>query len=204
MFLAPPKLKAFSFRVSLIALVACVPSLTADISAHADDHVPPAKRLVVPGAAKRAEAEKLIREIYQKDFTAAARPAEKGALATRLLKQAAATKDDPVGRYALLMMSRELAVAAGDSTLTMSIIDQLAEVYEIDRRSEQAADLSRLAETAPNTSAQQALVAAGMTVIDEFAAEDEYAAAIKIARLCLAAARKAADAKLVIQVTDRG
>src|SRR5262249_5660973 len=71
---------------------------------------PAARRLTVPGNDEQAEAEKLIKKRFETEYK---KPAERGALAAKLLDMARATNDDPTGRYVLLREARDLAAQAG-------------------------------------------------------------------------------------------
>lgn len=70
---------------------------------------------------------------------------EKADLARRIFAQS--SQADGVDRFALLRHSLDLAADAGDSQLTMLVIDQMAELYEIDAGRVKAAYGERLAKS---------------------------------------------------------
>ena len=194
----PPEIEIKGSRLAL------PPGNSPDKPAAIDARTPPAQRLPVPEEAKRLEAEKLVREVFEKDFAAAKKSPEKLALALTLLKHADDSKDDPAGKYVLLTMSRDLAIAAGDPTMVMRVADRLADAFNMDRRREKASDLGKLVGTVTTPAAQQALVDAALSQVEETAGADDYEAALKLARLALDAANKLKDAKLIKLVTERG
>ena len=84
-----------------------------------------ADRLPAPAPDDVAKAEKTVKEIYHDDY-AKKKPADRAALATKLIQQAAETKDDPASKFALLKEARDLAVAGSDAATTMKAAEQLA------------------------------------------------------------------------------
>jgi hypothetical protein len=73
-------------------------------------------RPAVPMKAELADSEKLVKELFKAEF-AKTKPADRSALAAKLLEQAEGTKDDPGARYVLLREARGLAALAGDLDL---------------------------------------------------------------------------------------
>jgi hypothetical protein len=88
-------------------------------------------RRPVPSAAAQAEAEKLIRGIYQVDY-ARRRPVDQQALATKLHAEGHKTRDDWTGRFVLFREARELAIAAADAVLAMEAVDAMAKDFAVD------------------------------------------------------------------------
>src|SRR5208283_4533076 len=78
---------------------------------------PPAPAVVkkqpVPEEAKQAENEKLIKSIYREDY-AKLKPADRVALADKLVQKAKDTVDDMPARYSLLKEASTLAILGGD------------------------------------------------------------------------------------------
>src|SRR5262245_21169146 len=70
---------------------------------------PPAAKLPVPGNAARARAEALVKKLYANEYAEAKKtPAAALALASTLLRESKATRDDPVLRFAGLSEARDL------------------------------------------------------------------------------------------------
>lgn len=90
------------------------------------------KRLPVPAESALAEATKLVAEVYRKDYADAKTPAQKQALAKKLLADGEGTTDDPTARYALIELARKIAGNLADVDLAFKAIDAQARKFEID------------------------------------------------------------------------
>src|SRR5438876_10969457 len=71
----------------------------------------------VPDEPSQARAERMVREVFAKDY-AGHTPAQRVALAQKMLQQAGDTTDDPAARFVLLREARDLAASAGDPGTT--------------------------------------------------------------------------------------
>jgi hypothetical protein len=92
---------------------------------------PPPTQPAIPDAASQAKAEKVVRQIYQKEFadrTAAGMTRLMGLLAA----QAGKSDGDPAERFVLLRDVRELAIAAGNMSQAMGAVDSLDQLFQID------------------------------------------------------------------------
>ena len=76
----------------------------------------------VPTADEQAETLTLVREIYFDDYRAANTAQAKVDLARRILTDGEETVDDPIGRYVLFKLARDIAVQAGDLATTRSAV----------------------------------------------------------------------------------
>jgi len=100
--------------------VLCVALLLVAVPPPADR----AKLLPVPAAAELAKAEADLREVFGGDLKAARKPADKVALAGKMIGTAEGSQ--PAERYALLTRARELAIAARDSATGIRAVEGLA------------------------------------------------------------------------------
>ncbi|HUU23455.1 MAG TPA: hypothetical protein VM389_13065 [Phycisphaerae bacterium] len=80
--------------------------------------------LSVPPAGELAAAEAEIREVFGRDLSAARKPADKAAVARRMIDLAAESRQ--AAKYALLTRARDLAVAARDSAAGIRAVEGLA------------------------------------------------------------------------------
>ena len=158
-------------------------------------------RPAVPPEAALAKAETSIRNIL-KDEYAKKLPAEKKALADKLLALAEQTTDDPAARYVMLRDVTALAVEGSDATTALLGIDGLAKWYEVDGDRLKLATLEKVAGTAGSTAALRAVAELALVESDEAVGGDDYAAAIKFATVAAAAARKGGVAAAVIEEAD--
>ena len=88
-------------------------------------------RMPVPTEAEFNAKVALIRETYKADYAKAKTTADKAALAQKLLQLARDTRDDPLGRYALLMEARDLGAKGADGITAMAAADELANDYRV-------------------------------------------------------------------------
>lgn len=159
------------------------------------------KRSSVPGDAATAKAETAIRQVLKDDY-AKKTPADHKALATKLLKLAAETNDDPATRYVMLRDARDLAQGIGDTTLTLQALDSLAKLYAIDGPTLQLVSLEKIlaSTTLPATAkliSETAAASARAASID-----DELEEAVQFSQLAVDAAKKAKLPQATIDEAD--
>jgi hypothetical protein len=163
----------------------------------------PVKKPPVPEAAKQAAAEKLIHDLFRKDFLAAKRPADKLALAAKLMQQAEETKDDPAARFVLLQEARTLAAQAGDVTVALTAAEETLRSYDVEPLPLKLATLTAVSKMTTTALAHKELAEAALRVVDEAEAEDQFDTAAKLLALAEPAARSAMSAALVSKVQTR-
>lgn len=79
-----------------------------------------------PAPPDLARAEKDAADIFGDEVEAARKPADKAALAAKMLATARKLDDDPAGRYVLAVQARNLAVAGGDAKTAVRAAELLA------------------------------------------------------------------------------
>ena len=176
-----------------------------------DDPAPPSdepsepqvRRVPVPANAAVVEAEKLVREVFRADY-ARRSPADRTALAEKLIRNAAETRDDPVARYVLLSEARDLAAAAGNVALAIQAIDELDRQYAIDRPASAADALAAAARLAKSPQDGAALLAGWTAVLDQALTERKYTVATRAAAGAEAALKHTKDKGLIDAVRERG
>lgn len=102
------------------------------------------EREAVPEAAAQLKMKERVHELFQKEFAAAAKPAQKVALAKRLLKQGTETSDDTVARFVLLSEARDLAVEGRNLDTAWGAIDAIAQFYDVNALAEKRSLLTSL------------------------------------------------------------
>ena len=100
------------------------------------------RRLALPSNEMLAKARALIRDVYKADFDTAKTSSHKIDLATKLVQVAIDTTNDDVGRFTLLQIAKEIAVAQGDVVLAFVVIERIARSYQIDALAEKAAAIT--------------------------------------------------------------
>lgn len=103
----------------------------------------------MPSTAALTEAAALVREVFQSDINEARTPAEKLALAERLLEQGQDKSNNGAGaRFIMLKRARDLAVFAGDVDRTLAIMAVMKQDFRINTHSSRAAVFEALRTTA--------------------------------------------------------
>jgi hypothetical protein len=104
-------------------------SIAALLAMHA--YGQPARR-PPPAEEEVAKAKKLIADVYRSEYTKAVSPEAKLTLSVKLLNDARNTRDDPAGKYALLLVSRDIAASAGDWEAAFKPIAQLSADFAVE------------------------------------------------------------------------
>jgi hypothetical protein len=163
----------------------------------------PRARLPVPSEADQARARKTILEVYKREYDEAVTSPQKEALAEMLFQKGLETRDDPAGRFMLLKDAGGKAVEAEDLKKALSILDRMAELYQIDPLQMKAEIIISSGRTA-NSPAQHKWTAEQMLQLtDEAVVADNFAAAKRLGGLALAEGAKAEDSNLYSQVQER-
>ncbi len=163
----------------------------------------PVKKLPVPEAAKQTAAEKLIRDLFRKDYLAAKRPADKLTLAAKLMQQAEETKDDPAARFVLLREARDLASQAGDVSVALTAAEETIRGYEVEPLPLKLATLTAVGKITTTAAANKELAEAVLRVLDEALVDDQFDTAAKLLAVAEPAARGAMSTALVNKVQAR-
>ncbi len=161
-----------------------------------------ANRPAVPDDAKLAAAEKLLKELF-KDEYARTKPADKQALATRLLDKAKATKDDPAARFVMLREARDLAAAAGDAQQALAAVAELDRGYAVNGPEMRLTALTATNKALATVAQARALVEGCFDAADAADDVDDYDTALKFLALAGEAARRAQAPALQARVANR-
>ena len=86
----------------------------------------------MPSIAARPQAEKLLNDLFKKEFAGLDSSAKRIEMARLLLKQAGEQRAGTADHYVLLDKARDLAMVAGDVDFTCELIDTLRGYYQID------------------------------------------------------------------------
>ncbi len=163
----------------------------------------PDDRLDPPAADQIAAAVTEIQRVLRDDFSAAKKPAEKTAMAEKLLALVP-DSSDASERYALLAEARRLATAANNPALALQAADALAESFAVDRFELLAKTAEDLAERELPTAARKELVEAIEPLVEQALAAGQFAPGRRLAALGLAAARKSNQTDIAKALTRLG
>ncbi|MCE9591237.1 MAG: hypothetical protein K8S99_12010 [Planctomycetes bacterium] len=181
--------------------LAIVLPLSMAVAVFAQTATQPAQKTSAPEAAVLIKAQAAVAGIYKTSIDKAKTPEEKGELAAKLLQAGTDTPEDAVGRYALWVTARDMAVAAGDVELVLRTIDQMGQGYQIDTLASKADSLLKMVGKATSQSADhlaqiKRLDSAINLVIDQALAEDQYEVAQRLAQRDVTLASSSKDAGL--------
>ena len=132
-----------------------------------------------PSAAQQIEAEQTIRCLLDVEF-GTNEPAQLRALGRQLLRLGVETFDDPVHRFVLLRLARDLATQAGDVRLAFAAIDEIARTYDVDPLQMKLECLHAAASVVQDAPTNRALVQIALELLDDALAADNYVAAEQI------------------------
>ena len=159
------------------------------------------ERCAVPDSDTRAAQRAAIRELYRDDFAQGLKkPADKIALAHRMMVDAQALTDDPVTRYVLADEARQLALDGGDIAFGLRIVEELAGEYELDSLTARADNLRRALEHSTSPEQRKSILEWSLALLTEAHSRDRFdvgTEAIRIAELTAARMRDADSRKAV-------
>jgi hypothetical protein len=162
---------------------------------------PEKKRLPVPSKAAQAQARTLLREVFAKEL-ADHSPEARRVLAGRFLSEADKAADQPADAYVLLGGAYQAAKEGNDLELCMRAINTMAGTFEMDAMNLKLGALSAIS-TGGDPAKARASVMAGLTLLDEAVAADDYDAARDVAARIEQAAARAGDVSLLGYARDK-
>jgi WD40 repeat protein len=154
------------------------------------------KRVPPPTGDQLKQAELQVRDIFKTDFAQAKRPEQKGMLASKLIRQADNTRDDPAGRFVLLSEARDLLEAGGSVEAALQVADRLAEAYEVDALSLKLASLKQFGTSLKSTLAMQVAAEISLDMADELVFQESFDTAAELTRVATTLAVKSKLSKL--------
>lgn len=151
------------------------------------------ERLIAPDEETQTATIDLVQEIYKEDFERALIEEQKIVLAKKLLQESLNTTDDDTGRFVLLELACSLAAENGDMETALKSVEQMDQIYEIDRLAVMVTTFDALA-ISLRTRPQNRILAMKLTsLVDDAINSDRYELANKFAELGLGSARKSKD-----------
>lgn len=160
------------------------------------------KKLAMPSEEQITKATSLVKDLFKDDFTGAKQPAEKVALANKLMSQAAQTTDDPAAQFVLYREASELAAQGARIDLAFQAIDQIGQRIDTpvlpmkttvlraaQKTMRLGADLIKYAESC-------------IQLLNEAILADEFDLAEGLGKDALDAARRAKDTVMIKKIQD--
>ena len=144
----------------------------------------------VPDENSVSAALALVKKTYATEYAAARTPAQRAALASRFLKEAAQTRDNPAARYVLLCEARDLSSRAGEADVACRAVELLARHYGVAAGEMRLAVLSEVSRVALAPAAWDALARCAMSAADHAIVGDDYDLASRFAAIAQSAAER--------------
>jgi hypothetical protein len=181
-----------------IALTALASSPAAGLCA---GEAPP--RLPVPGEAAQKKSSAAIREVHRAEFEGARTPQGLRALARKLFQEANESHGDPIARYALYTVARDLSLEAGDVPLALEAIDGLAVAYEVDLFKLKLEALTRGSRLLKTDDDRTAAGKKALEVLEAALLAESFTAARGVGEAAVNLARKSTDPLLAKRAAAR-
>lgn len=158
--------------------------------------------LAPPSAAQQAQAEQTIRDLLDVEFQTND-PSQLRALGRQLLRLGVETVDDPVHRFVLLRLARDLATQAGDVRLAFEAVDEIAQTYDVDPLQMKLESLHAAASVIQDAPTNRALVQIALELLDDALAVDDYTVAQQILAFAYSSATQVGDKQLAQRIESR-
>lgn len=153
-------------------------------------------RLPLPDQASQKNAEKLIRDLFKDEYSKKT-PADKNALANRLLTQSEQSTNDPPTRYVLLREAQELALQSGDLPLTLKVVRALGQAFQVNAAALGFSALQVYGKSVRTPEDAKALALQLLQVVDQAVAAEDFDTSGKASEAAAQGARKLKDLALL-------
>ena len=118
-------------------------------------------------------------------------PADKKALAQRLVTLAGQTTDDPAARYVMLRDARDFATELNEAATAVLAIDAMSNWYDINPGKLKVETLEKIAAAQTGAAPLRATADLAAAAADASFEEDDYESAVRLAQVAATAGRKA-------------
>jgi hypothetical protein len=162
----------------------------------------PAKDLPVPTATALEEPLALIKEVYGDEHSNAKTNEQLRALSTKLFSVGSKT-ENPIERYALLRIARDIATQGSDGQTAFQVIDAMDTTFQIDAVTMKASVLYSLAKKARLASDHKSIADQALDLVVLAVARDDFETAGKLVEMALSEARKLRDTDYIKSVVAR-
>jgi hypothetical protein len=160
----------------------------------------PAAKIMLPDDAAQKAASTVIADVYKPDYEKAKTAAQKIELAKKLLGEGTATKDDPVSRFVLFRIARDIAAQQGDLVTAFAAISRIGTEFEADTLQMKVDAATAAVKSLKTPKDHQAVGAILSPLIDEGIVAERYGLAKSIASLVLTTATEGRDSDRIKQM----
>lgn len=153
----------------------------------------------VPGADVLAKEERQVRETFRADYAKTA-PADRAALAGKLLEAADRNPASSAPRYVMLREARDLASSAGAVEPALQAVSRLTQTFALDPLASRLDTMLKLSRSASAPEARQSLAQAALATFDEAQRSGKYEFIGRLAAVCDAAGQGLGPTALGVQL----
>jgi len=154
-----------------------------------------------PDAVAQKDVFRKIKDLF-KDEYAKKSPADRAALAQKLLQKGIETNDDPASKFVFLKEARDVAMAAGDAETALRAAGEMAKAFAVDGPALKLAVVTKLAPTVRDPEAARSLAKSCIAMVAEAVRADGYEAAASLVAKAEGLARVAQDASVATRLAD--
>lgn len=158
-------------------------------------------RQEVPDAEAQRAGKRLLAELYRSDYENARTPAQKLALAHRLLAKAVEMEGDAVGHYLLLNLIQDLAIKSGDVATSIQTLDTLATHYKVDSATLKFKALETLSKSLRTGADTNAYLQECAQVLHQALENDDFDLGTRAHEIALVAAKRGNKQAQILQLT---
>lgn len=162
-----------------------------------------AAKIPVPPGLMLSESEKQLKELFKDEEQTKKTPAERAELARNFLKAGRENRDDLALQYVALRKAKDLAAAAGDLETAFAAIETLADCFALDGADLKTGALIAAGRAADRPEEVEKALNTGLEILDQFAKNFQYDAALKLVGPFDELARRARNVDLVKTVQTR-
>ena len=156
----------------------------------------------IPAGAELKISRDLLRELFQTDYAAATSTAQRVQLARKMLERLSDLGTDTAGQYALLEITKQIAIQAGDVEVALNAAEHLLSRFELEG-DHLLETFEKLARTANDQRALNRLLEEAGDFFDGLVSDEQFAAAERLSQLGVATANKLKDQAAIDKFTSR-
>ena len=160
-------------------------------------------RLSVPSKAELKLKSSAVAEIYKAQFDNARKSTDKIELAKKMIADGKNTFDDPIGRFVLLRIARDIAAQQGDLSTTLEAIELIDNHYAVDRGEMQLEAATITVNNLSNKAERLNAIVLLEPLIDAAITADKFDQATALTNLAAKCAKTSRELKSVNYLANR-
>ncbi|MGI9470532.1 MAG: hypothetical protein ACR2NZ_03290 [Rubripirellula sp.] len=133
-----------------------------------------------PSEEQQTKSLATIKSLFEAEYRQASSASQKLALAEELMSVGIATDNDPIGRFVLLKIARDIASQVGDIRLTEVAIEEIDQLYDADIPRMRLEAYQQLASSVHDQISQRQLVSKMSELIDELVIDNRLEQAMTL------------------------